>query len=233
MSDNSNKIILDLCGGSGSWARPYKQAGYDIKTITLPDYNVLDYSINETDIVFKPNNLIAAELLIPIKNIYGILAAPPCQSFSIVARNKGSAEKNTKYCQKEGVQIVNACLEIINQCKPKFWALENPTGELRKFIGKPKFTFQPYEFGDGWTKKTDIWGEFNLPQRIYNFESCPKVEQLYTRKTRTAPSIVYSHINQILEVPQLSWAKCYCRTDADARAITPPAFARAFFEANK
>lgn len=39
-----DKIILDLCGGSGSWSRPYKEAGYDVRLITLPDYDVLDYT---------------------------------------------------------------------------------------------------------------------------------------------------------------------------------------------
>lgn len=38
--DNSNKIILDLCGGTGSWSKYYKEAGYDVRVITLPDYNV-------------------------------------------------------------------------------------------------------------------------------------------------------------------------------------------------
>ena len=31
------KIILDLCGGTGSWSRPYKEAGYDVRLITLPE----------------------------------------------------------------------------------------------------------------------------------------------------------------------------------------------------
>lgn len=35
--NNENKIILDLCGGTGSWSRPYKEAGYDVRLITLPD----------------------------------------------------------------------------------------------------------------------------------------------------------------------------------------------------
>ena len=37
-------IILDLCGGSGSWSKPYKEAGYDVRLITLPDYDVLAYT---------------------------------------------------------------------------------------------------------------------------------------------------------------------------------------------
>lgn len=37
-------IVLDLCGGSGSWSRPYKEAGYDVRVITLPDYDVRTYA---------------------------------------------------------------------------------------------------------------------------------------------------------------------------------------------
>ena len=71
--DNSDKIILDLCGGTGSWSRYYKAAGYDVRVITLPEYDVLTY--------------------VPPDNVYGILAAPPCTEFSILnctaeARNR-------------------------------------------------------------------------------------------------------------------------------------------------
>lgn len=58
------KIILDLCGGTGSWSRPYAQAGYDVRVITLPEYDVRDYE--------------------PPENVYGILAAPPCTEFSVL-----------------------------------------------------------------------------------------------------------------------------------------------------
>ena len=38
-----DKIILDLCGGTGSWSKPYKEAGYDVRIITLPEYDVRSY----------------------------------------------------------------------------------------------------------------------------------------------------------------------------------------------
>lgn len=31
-------IILDLCGGSGSWSKPYQDADYDLKSITPPAF---------------------------------------------------------------------------------------------------------------------------------------------------------------------------------------------------
>ena len=38
-----DKIILDLCGGTGAWSKPYKDAGYDVQIITLPDNDVRLY----------------------------------------------------------------------------------------------------------------------------------------------------------------------------------------------
>ncbi len=32
-----DKIILDLCGGSGRWSKPYADAGYNVRVITWPD----------------------------------------------------------------------------------------------------------------------------------------------------------------------------------------------------
>lgn len=205
--DNSNKIILDLCGGTGSWSKPYKEAGYDVRVITLPEYDVLTYE--------------------PPNNVYGILAAPPCTEFSIL--NAIDAPRERK--PEEGMKIVNACLAIIEKCDPMFWALENPVGYLREYLGKPTFTFQPWEFGDAWTKKTDIWGKFNIPQKIYSkWEDVPKLN-IYTRPNRGKPSIAYLHKSAQANIPQL---QCFEVTnDASFRAITPPGFAQAFFKANQ
>jgi site-specific DNA-cytosine methylase len=122
------KIILDLCGGTGSWGKPYRNAGYDTRLITLPEYDVRTYC--------------------PPEDVYGILAAPPCESFSIAPR-----KEYRKVPIEHGLSILNACLQIIKKCNPVFYAIENPCGLMRRYMGKPRFTFQPYWFGDGWTKK--------------------------------------------------------------------------------
>ena len=36
----TERIILDLCGGTGAWSRPYKEAGYDVRVITSPPEDV-------------------------------------------------------------------------------------------------------------------------------------------------------------------------------------------------
>ena len=67
------------------------------------------------------------------------------------------------------MELVKRCLEIIweARCKGtlKFWALENPMGYLRQFLGHPPLTFQPCDYGDPYTKRTDVWGYFNVPRK--------------------------------------------------------------------
>lgn len=39
----ANKIILDLCGGSGAWSMPYAEAGYEVRVVSLPENDVRTY----------------------------------------------------------------------------------------------------------------------------------------------------------------------------------------------
>jgi len=164
-----NKIILDLCGGTGSWSRPYLEAGYDVRNITLPEYNVMDYS--------------------PPASVYGILAAPPCPMFSF-CRTNAKLPRDLE----GGMEIVYACLRIIWECQYKiksdvqksaplkFWVLENPNGMLKYFLGKPAFEFNPYDFGDNYKKKTHLWGWFNEPKRNPIKCTQPKFDKLSTKE---------------------------------------------------
>lgn len=198
------KIIFDLCGGTGSWSKPYKKAGYDVKLITLPDYDVRTYK--------------------PPKNVYGILAAPPCTMFSL-ARTKAKTPRDLR----EGMECVRACLNIIwsfmeikqNTGKKtlpiKFWAMENPNGMLKYFLGKPAFQFNPYEFGDGYKKNTHLWGNFNEPKKkCIDLKSAKCLSKFDKLKTKDIHPEYYGEL-----------------TRTERRAITPEGFANAFFEANK
>lgn len=133
---------------------------------------------------------------------------------------------------EEGLKIVNACLRIIEQVKPVWWALENPVGYLRDYLGKSTLIFQPWEYGDPWTKRTEIWGVFKPPPKQYfRWEDVPNKLPLYTRPGRGKPNFAYLHKSALSLIPQLAFADP--KTDADFRAITPPGFAKAFFEANR
>ncbi len=134
------KIILDLCGGTGAWSKPYKDAGCDVRLVTLP-----------VDVrTFTPPN-----------EVYGVLAAPPCTEFSFAKHFHGKG--NYSHDFKKGLAIVDACIRIAFVCNPVFFALENPKGYLSRFLGEPVFEFNPWQFGDPYQKHTCLWGSFNHP----------------------------------------------------------------------
>jgi len=136
------KIILDLCGGTGAWSKPYRDAGYDVRLVTFPDNDVRTYKL-------------------PNEPIYGILAAPPCTHLAGSGARWWKQKGNEVLL--ESLAIADACLRIITLTKPLFWALENPVGRLSRFYGKPTMSFHPFEFGDPYQKRTLLWGKFNKP----------------------------------------------------------------------
>lgn len=187
------KIILDLCGGTGAFSRPYAEAGYDVRNITLPDYDVRIYE--------------------PPENVYGILAAPPCNCFSRVsARWWKDMDANGQ--TSEAIDIFRSCYSIC-QLARTWWALENPPGRQRKLMPElppPSFQFQPYYYGDPWVKQTYIWGNACMPFAT---------RWVKPKRTIKAPS---GHTQgYISRLPSSS----------PKRSITPPGFAKAFFEANR
>lgn len=139
-----NKIILDLCGGTGSWSKPYSDVGYDV--------HVVDILLgNDVRLLKLP------------ENVYGILSAPPCTHFSgSGARWWASKGQNALL---DGLSVVDACLRIIMFTKPAFWVMENPVGRLKDYIGSPYMYFNPCDYGDPYTKKTALWGVFNKPEK--------------------------------------------------------------------
>jgi hypothetical protein len=194
------KIILDLCGGTGAWSKPYREAGYDVRLITLPEHDVRTYE--------------------PPADVWGILAAPPCTEFSLA---KGSKPRDFA----GAIEIVAACMQIIWNCRAqgglRWWALENPKGFMRQFLGSPAFSFEHWNYGDDQIKPTDLWGYFNAPPFVF-------------RQKPLHMTILYpgGRING------RGWSKPKCPPEyegmnlsrASLRAITPPGFAQAFFNAN-
>jgi len=182
--NNHEKIILDLFGGTGSWSKPYKNAGYDVRLITLPENDVMEY--------------------IPPQYVYGILAACPCEVISNCAahlRTQRTYNLVMKHCA-----YITRTLIIILETSPTFWCIENPPGDAKKLLGPPQYKFQPYEFGEKYTKQTYLWGKFNPPMK--------KFTDAVNKKSNIIENMLARHRNV-------------------KRAITPASFADAFFEANK
>ena len=203
------KIILHLCADIGSDSR-YFQLDDEFEVIKIgKDIGVENYH--------------------PPKNVFGVIANPVCTEFSIAKgfHINGDLEK--------GMFLVNHCIRIIKECSPKFWVIENPaTGKLKDFLGEPDFIYQPWEFGNPWTKKTALWGKFNKPNKIFsNWEDVEKIESLYIRGNRKKPSLVYLHKNDKYKIKEWDWAYDLINDDMSLRSMCSDGFAKAFYEANK
>lgn len=202
-----SNIILHLCADTGSDTKPWKDAGFEVILV---------------------GSAIGVENYHPPKGVYGIIANPVCLEFS-TARSDGKARN-----PEEGMKLVKECQRIIEEAGDvKFWVIENPaTGALRNFLGKPQFSYQPWEFGSPWTKKTALWGQFNAPTKKYSkWEDVPKIPELYTRPGRGKPSLAFMHKSHKKFIREFD---CFeVDSDMEFRSLCSQKFAEAFYQFNK
>lgn len=135
--------VLSLCDHTGNWSRPYEEAGWDVIRV---------------DIQSGQDVRLLRHLGRPIR---GILAAPPCDHFALSGA-RWWPEKGED-ALLSGLAIVDACLRAVAIYRPVWWALENPVGRLREYMGAPAYRFDPCQFGDPYTKRTCLWGCFTPP----------------------------------------------------------------------
>lgn len=185
------KRILSLCDYSGNWSRPYREAGYEVIQV--------DIQLTGKDI----------RLLECMDDVYGILAAPPCTCFAA----SGARWKRSDADMIDALSIVDACIRLAFVHKPHFWVLENPIGKLVRYLGKPRFYFNPCDYGDPYTKRTCLWGDFVAPtvETLGGDWSVPPVDGSKMHKLYGGKSL----------------------KTKNARSATPMGFAKAFFQVNR
>ena len=176
--------VLSLFDHTGNWSRPYREAGYDVRQV--------DIKTGEDVRLFEA-------LPYPL---HGVLAAPPCTEFAVSGARwwEGKGEQ----ALLDGLALVDATCRIILVHQPQWWVIENPVGRLRNWLGKPVMMFDPADYGDPYTKKTCLWGNFTPPLKA------------------RVPALEGSKMHLMPPSPDR----------AAKRSETPMGFARAFFEAN-
>jgi len=177
-------LIWDLCGGSGAWSQPYRDAGYCVEVYDLTrgqDVRLLQRTR---------------------AGVWGILAAPDCTDLAGSGARWWPAKGEAALLA--ALSLVDACIRIAWVQQPRFWALENPVGRLRRYLGPPRMIFHPADYGDPYTKRTLLWGQFTPP---------PMMRVAATEGSKTH------------RYPPGPGRKA-------RRSLTPGGFARAFFEAN-
>jgi hypothetical protein len=154
--ENGWKTILDLCGGTGSWSKPYREAGYNVITVDpLAENDGQNFvgTVQEFLDCYEDWKHI---------DVHGVLFGPPCTEFA-GSGARWWKDKNPKLLE-DAIDVVRTGLKIIKLVKPEFWAMENPVGRLARMVpevGQWCMAFQPNEYGDPYTKKTCLWGSFN------------------------------------------------------------------------
>jgi hypothetical protein len=201
-----NRTILSLFDFTGAWSAPYREAGYHVIQVDIKGGKYL--STPEGVTLLKDDVRLLRFIDLGDHPVHGILIAPPCTAFAVSGAQYWTA-KDVSGETLVSLALVDAGLRAVAIYRPVWWALENPVGRLRHWLGPPRHIFNPCDYGDPYTKKTLLWGEFLLPVR------CP-----------VKPDRVCS---------QGSWVqKLGGRSERtkELRSATPSGFSKAFFEAN-
>jgi hypothetical protein len=226
MAANWHRTILSLCDLTGNWPAPYRAAGYDVRQVDLDlerpawvrcdcceNYLCRIHGTHAHDCPCPPVEEWAnspydhgspgqdVRTLDYPGRVHGILAAPPCTAFA----GSGAQywpDKDADGRTLEGLSVVDACLRLVAVCRPVWWVLENPVGRLSRWLGPPAAIFQPWMFGDPYTKRTCLWGNFVMPAPLFTTQRavdpvrvCPQGSwlQRVRRLRNVCPGAVTTH----------------------------------------
>lgn len=200
--DSMKPIVLSLCDRTGVMVQPWLEAGYECHIV-----DVQHQAGRTTDGLLVKHGADLRRWWLPPRDAVAIVFAfPPCTNLSV---------SGARWFREKGLRGLIDGLETVEQCRAICewtaapWMLENPVGTLSTYWREPDYTFQPWEYGDTYTKKTCLWtgNTFVMPEAWQ----------------RTKPDDTTSLIH--LMPPSAD--------RGDKRSVTPAGFARAVFEANE
>lgn len=210
------RTILHLCADTGSDSWPYHMD---------PDYEVIRIGAD-----------IGVENYSPDRLIHGIFANPVCRTFSPAQYgNTFGGGVRERQDAGMGMDLVRECLRVIDEADPVWFAIENPAGgRLRDFLGKPRFSYEPWEFGSPWSKRTGLWGHFQAPSPVYaHWRDVPKLDALYVRPNREKPSLAFMHKSDFKRIPEFRDSGMpHPTSDMELRSLCSQRFAAAFKAVN-
>ena len=137
--------ILSLCDYTGTWGGQYED----------------EYEVIYVDLQRDPTANI--RLFKKVDDVHGIIAQPECTEFAGSGARWWEAKGDGPLL--DALALVDACIRIVYVHRPIWWVLENPVGRLTRWLGPWSHTYQPSDYGDPYTKRTCLWGEFTMPQK--------------------------------------------------------------------
>lgn len=215
------KVILQLCADTGSDTWPYRGD---------PEYFVVTIGID-----------IGVENLIIDAPVHGIIANPVCTEFSPLKHTSTVQQRKRDPDHELGMVLVDECIRIIEACDETlaWYVIENPSGgALRRYMGDPDYSYEPWWYGSPWTKRTALWGDFQVPERVYHdWDDVPERLPLYVRpyhtRSQPKPGLSWQHKSAWELIPEFRDSGMP-RPDSDMefRSLCSQRFAQAFKLAN-
>lgn len=209
-----------LCDRSGVAARPWAEAGAECWCVDV------QHSIRRNRSEAVGTGVIHfvwgdVRSWCPPRQPTFLMAFPPCTDVSV----SGARDFKTKGLRKltDALDLFNACQQAAAWSGAPY-AIENPVGVLSSHVREPDQIFQPWQYGDNYSKATCLWtgNGFVMP--------CPSVtiEPADADLFDTPP---LATINPD-DIKETIWRMPPSPERADLRAVTPEGFARAVFMAN-
>lgn len=197
-------LIVSLCDRTGNMLVPWAEEGYTCIAVDLQHSIRAGRAEPEPGaVVFWWGDVRSGSLSDYPADPWMVFGFPPCTH---------TAVSGARDFQRKGLRLLIDALEVVEACRVLAensrarWMIENPVSTLSTYWRKPDYSFDPADYGDGYTKKTCLWtgGGFVMP---------PK-----NRVEITAPS----YIHKMPPGPERM----------NLRSATPMGFARAVFQAN-
>ncbi len=194
--------IISLFDFTGNWSAPFLECCDVVQVDIKLGQDIMDWDYKNAGLT----------------DVVGVLAAVPCTDFSLAGAQYWKA-KDIDGRTAHSVALCRKALEIVDWFQPKFWAIENPVGRIEtcvpELLGKRLLDFHPWHYGDPYTKRTRLWGDF-----------CPDLK-------RDEVEPVPQKMNTRGKCDTYSIERHYGKKGKAVRDITPPGFSRAFYEAQK
>ena len=178
---NGNRTVISLFDASGVLAQPWADAGYNVVAYDLQTGS----DIND----FNAENLLEQH---GNDEVFAILAQPPCTDYASSGAQWWK-DKDADGRTEASNELVRQVMRTVELFRPSVWVMENPVGRIQKLnkLPDPLLSFDPWHYGDPYSKRTLLWGKFdpNLPtamveptegSKIHRMSSSAKYERSLT-----------------------------------------------------
>lgn len=181
--------ILDLCCGKGGWGRAFRQHGHEVIGLDYDPKFRAELTMDIREFARNPRhylrNYTHEENWVP--DI--ILVSPPCEGFSVSSIGKMWENLKGIAIPKHktsilGLELLEACMQVIAVLDPWLWVIENPTAKMRVVL-QDHYGIRPIiypgasetgpsvsycKYGKHYRKWTDLWT--NRPDLIIPRPPC-------------------------------------------------------------